>query len=110
MAESSVNLEDEFASSPNEKRKRKQGITGGGRGVGREKRIGNRGKRSNSSERYRMKGLNKRKPRFRSVTENPATVASSFTRSTRTFSSTKKVSTILKEHWKMPFPFLRFLR
>lgn len=32
MVESSVNLEDEFASSPNEKRKRKQGITGGGRG------------------------------------------------------------------------------
>lgn len=77
-----------------------------GRGGGRKKESGNRGKRSNSSRRYRMKGLNKRNPCFRSVSENPATVASSFTRSTRTFSSTKKVSTIPKEHCKMPFPFL----
>ena len=75
-------------------------------GRGKKKESGNRGKRSNSSERYRMKGLNKRNPCFHSVSENPATVASSFTRSTRTFSSTKKVSTIPKEHCKMPFPFL----
>ena len=110
-----MNLEDESASSPNEKRSRKQGETTqrgwdgnrGEKGVGEKRRNqGNRGKRSNSSQRYRMKGLNKRNPCFRSVSENPATVASSFTRSTRTFSSTKKVSTIPKEHCKMPFPFL----